>query len=96
MAFWALGLGSVALVIAVAARGHLPHAWLPGIRGAVTLAFGGWLLRDPVHLFLMGPAIEIAALAFISGASMLVLGLQGRHSAGDGPGLVASKSRKSE
>jgi len=27
----------------------------------------------------MGPAIEIAALALVSGISMLVLGLQGRH-----------------
>jgi uncharacterized membrane protein HdeD (DUF308 family) len=79
VAFWALGLGAVALVIAFVARGHLPHEWLLGIVGAMMLAFGGWLLHDPVHLFLMGPAIEIAALAFVSGASMLVLGFQGRH-----------------
>ena len=79
VAFWALGLGAVALVIAVAARGHLPHVWILGIVGAAALAFGGWLLHDPVHLLLMGPAIEIAALAIVSGASMLVLGFQGRH-----------------
>jgi len=79
VAFWALGLGAVALVIAVAARAELPHVWLLGVVGVAALAFGGWLLHDPVHLFLMGPAIEIAALALVSGISMLVLGLQGRH-----------------
>ena len=78
VAFWALGLGAVALVIAFAARGHLPDVWMLGVVGAVALAFGAWLLHDPVHLFVMGPAIEIAALAIVSGASMLVLGLQGR------------------
>ncbi len=78
VAFWALGLGAVALVIAIAAGGHLPDAWMLGVVGAVALVFGGWLLHDPVHLFLMGPAIEIAALAIVSGASMLVLGSQGR------------------
>lgn len=78
VAFWALGLGAVALVIAFAAKGHLPHAWLLGLVGIVGLAFGAWLLHDPLHLFLMGPAIEIAALAIISGAAMLVLGFQGR------------------
>jgi hypothetical protein len=40
--------------------------------------FGAWLLHDPLHLFLMGPAIEIAALAFVSGAAMLALGFEGR------------------
>lgn len=78
VAFWALGLGAVALVIAVAARGHLPDVWMLGVVGIVALAFGGWLLHDPVHLFLMGPAIEIAALAIVSGAAMLVLGFQGQ------------------
>jgi len=90
VAFWALGLGAVALVIAVAARGHLPHVWMLGIVGVVALAFGGWLLHDAVHLFLMGPAIEIAALAILSGASMLVLGFQGRNVA---PRTVAAASR---
>lgn len=78
VAFWALGLGAVALIIAVAARGQLPYGWMLGVVGAVALTFGGWLLHDPVHLFLMGPAIEIAALALVSGAAMLVLGFQGR------------------
>ncbi|MGA3038868.1 MAG: DUF308 domain-containing protein [Vulcanimicrobiaceae bacterium] len=78
VAFWALGLGAVAVVIAVAAWGHLPDAWMLAVVGVLAVAFGGWLLHDPVHLFLMGPAIEIAALAFVSGASMLVLGFQGR------------------
>jgi uncharacterized membrane protein HdeD (DUF308 family) len=78
VAFWALGLGAVALVIAIAARGHLPDVWMLGVVGVVALVFGGWLLHDPVHLFVMGPAIEIAALAMVSGASMLVLGFQGR------------------
>lgn len=78
VAFWALGLGAVALVIAVATRGHLPHVWMLAIVGVIFLAFGAWLLHDPLHLFVMGPAIEIAALAFGSGASMLALGFQGR------------------
>ena len=82
VAFWALGLGAVALIVAIAARGHLPHVWALGVVGVVALAFGVWLLHDPVHLFLMGPAIEIAALAIVSGTSMLVLGFQGRHIAG--------------
>jgi uncharacterized membrane protein HdeD (DUF308 family) len=78
VAFWALGWGAVAVVVALAARGHLPHVWLLGAVGVVALAFGGWLLHDPVHLFVMGPAIEVAALALVTGVSMLVLGFQGR------------------
>lgn len=79
VAFWALGLGAVALVIAVMGREHLAHVWLLGIVGVAALAFAGWLLHDPAHLFLMGPAIEIAALAIVSGIAMIALGLQGRN-----------------
>jgi uncharacterized membrane protein HdeD (DUF308 family) len=78
IAFWSLGLGAVALVLAVAAHNHLPHVWLLGLVGVVAVGFGAWLLHDPLHLFLIGPAIEIAALAFVSGISLLIFGLQGR------------------
>lgn len=79
IAFWALGLGAVALVLAVAAHKTLPHVWLLGLVGVVAIGFGAWLLHDPTHLFLIGPAIEIAALAFVSGISLLIFGMQGRH-----------------
>lgn len=79
VAFWSLGLGALALVVAVTARAYLSHAWMLGAVGVAAIAFGGWLLHDPVHLFLMGPAIEIAVLALVSGLAMLALGFQGRN-----------------
>jgi uncharacterized membrane protein HdeD (DUF308 family) len=79
IAFWALGLGVVALILAVVTHAHLPHVWLLGALGVAAIAFGGWLLHEPEHLFLIGPSVEIAALAFLSGTSMLIFGLQGRH-----------------
>jgi uncharacterized membrane protein HdeD (DUF308 family) len=78
VAFWALGLGAAALAVAFATRGHLPHVWMLGVVGVAGLGFGAWLLHDPVHLFLLGPALEIAALALVSGVAMLALGFQGR------------------
>ncbi len=79
IAFWALGLGAVALVLAVAAHKALPHVWLLGVVGVAAIGFGAWMLHDPTHLFLIGPAVEIAALAFVSGISLLIFGVQGRH-----------------
>lgn len=79
IAFWSLGLGIVAMVLGFAARSHIPNYWLLSVFGVCAVAFAAWMLHDPAHLFLIGPAIEIAALALVSGFGMIVFGLQARH-----------------
>lgn len=79
IAFWSLGLGIVMMILALATREHFPSYWLLGLFGAGGVGFGIWLLHDPAHLFLIGPAVELAALAFVTGAALIVFGLQGRH-----------------
>jgi uncharacterized membrane protein HdeD (DUF308 family) len=79
IAFWSVGLGVVAILLAAAGGTHFPHRWLSALLGILALIFGGWLLHDPGKLLAIGPAVEIAVLAFVSGATMLTFGLQARH-----------------
>ena len=79
IAFWSLGLGIVATILAFAARAHIPNYWMLSLFGVCAIAFAAWMLHDPAHLFLIGPAIEVAALALVSGFGLIVFGLQARH-----------------
>lgn len=91
IAFWSLGLGLVVMALALATRTHFPNYWLLGLFGVAAVGFGIWLLHDPTHLFLIGPAIEFAAFAFVTGAGLIVFGLQGRHVRGQAPGPLQTR-----
>jgi uncharacterized membrane protein HdeD (DUF308 family) len=97
IAFWSLGLGIVGVLLAVAGRGRVLHAWLLGLLGICALVFGGWLLHDPGKLLAIGPAVEIAILAFVAGTTLTTFGVQARHLHHSGaavrrsPGTIAGR-----
>ena len=73
IAVWAVVVGAVRLWIAIEARGVIPHAWLFGLLGVLSILFGVLLMITPgpgalVITWLIGwYAILFAALLFVVG-----------------------------
>lgn len=97
IAFWSLGFGIVAVMLAALGRARVPHPWLLALFGICALVFGGWLLHDPGKLLAIGPSVEIAILAFVAGITLVTFGVQARHVQHSGglvhrpPGTIAGR-----
>jgi uncharacterized membrane protein HdeD (DUF308 family) len=47
IAFWALFIGGIRLAAAIRYRDEIPHAWMPAVGGALSIAFGALLVITP-------------------------------------------------